>query len=724
MAKTVKVNIDVNSDSVEIASANTLTLQQQLRVLRAELQKIPEGTKEWNLLNQKYNETRDSLERVNVKSKELFGTLSILPGPIGTVSRELDGAIDTFKIFGSIKFSDLQYQFKELGKDLKDVGATILKLTGITAVYNRTITATGATAATASTGVKALAVATSALYAALGIGVILLLVEAGKAIYNMIDPTEREAAALKKLTIAFDEMSEAISDSKKINDAYTKTMIANAKARGASQKEIDEIALKGAAKAKELASADLKNRQDEVKTLQGITDEKVKLGKKVTDEEKTALENAKKARDKATDDLRNAGVAETELVASISERKLKEGQAYQDKLKAQYEKEKEIRNAALKEIANNEKEAILSLLPERERELQKISDDYKTKIALATKYGQDTTILEEAWREALRLKKLEFTNKDYEDFEEKLAKDLDNIDKANKLKADKEIAQLNYLKETGLYTEEEFVGKVAAVKMQATYDEVERLNIEAEALGYYRGKQEEYKEAVVNINNSIRDSYFSLAQTTAQTFMQLANLFEQGSDLQKSFAIISVLINAAAAIGKVSLAATEASAEFSKTIATGTATVASGVALASNPITAIIGAAQIAAGKVAIGTGTAGLAAVKSNAVLQKVGIGVTSAAQIAAILSAKKSSGGAAVGSSGSGGGQTATPAFTTPAQAQVPQIGQSNISPEGRIGEIVMGAATEQGKRPIQTYVVGSQVTSQQQLDRRVSLSAKMGG
>jgi hypothetical protein len=724
MAKNIKVNIDVDSNSVEIASANTLTLQQQLRVLRAELQKIPEGTKEWNLLNQKYNETRDSLDRVNVKSKELFGTLSILPGPIGTVSRELDGAIDTFKIFGSIKFSDLQYQFKELGNDLKDVGTTILRLTGITAIYNRTITATGATAATASVGVKALAVATSTLYAALGIGVILLLVEAGKAIYNMIDPTEKEAAALKRLGIAFDEMSSTIQFLRKEEDAYTKIILANAKARGASQKELDEIALAGADRQKKLAQDELKNRKEEVAVLEGIVEQKKKLNKKVTDDEIKALEEANKAVDAATDNVRSAALTQIELEASIAERKLKEGQAYQDKLKAQYEKEKEIRNAALKEIANNEKEAILSLLPERERELQKISDDYKTKIALATKFGQDTTILEEAWREALRLKKQEFTNKDYEDFEEKLAKDLDNIDKANKLKADKEISQLTYLKEAGLFSEEEFVGKVAAIKMQATYDEVERLNIEGEALGYYRQKQEDYKQAVVNINNSIKDSYFSLAQTTAQTFMQLANLFEQGSDLQKSFAIISVLINAAAAIGKVSLAATEASAEFTKTIATGTATVASGIALASNPITAIIGAAQIAAGKVAIGTGTAGLAAVKSNATLQKVGIGITSAAQIAAILSAKKSSGGAASGSAGAGGGQAATPAFSTPAQAQVPQIGESNVSPEGRIGEIVMGAATEQGKRPIQTYVIGSQVSTQQQLDRRVALSAKMPG
>jgi len=724
MAKTIKVKVDVDSNSVQIANQDTLTLTQQVRELKKALQTVPEGTKEWTLIQQKYNETKDALDRVNVKSKELFGTMSALPGPIGQVSGQLDSTVGVLKTFSAIKFSDLKAQFVALGADLKEIGANFLKLTGITAVYNRTIALTGATAATASTGVKALAVATSALYTALGIGVILLLIEGGKAIYNMIDPTEREAAALKKLKDSFNELDQAIDQSKKINDAYTKVMLANAKMRGASQKELDDIALTGAAKQKDIAKDALNSAESELKTFQGIVDKKKAKNKKATDDELKAVEDAKAKRDKANDDLRTAGVSETELLASIAERKLKAQQENTAKTAAELKKEADIRKAALETIAKNEKDAILSLLPEREQELRKIGDDYRAKIALATKFGQDTTILEEAWREALRLKKAEYATKDYEDFEQKLAKDLENIDKANKLKADKEIAQITYLKQVGLFTEEEFVGKIAAIKMQATYDEVERLTIEGEALEYYRQKQVDYKDAVVNINNTLKESWYSLAETTAQTFLQLANLFEQGSDLQKSFAIIGVLINAASAIGKVSLAATEASAEFSKTIATGTATVASGIALAANPVTAIIGAAQIAAGKTAIATGGTGLAAVKTNATLQKVGIGVTSAAQIAAILSAKKSAGGAASGSTGSGGSQAATPAFAAPAQAQVPSVEKSNVSSEGKIGQIVTGAATEQGKRPLQTYVIGSQVSSQQQLDRRVSLAARMGG
>ena len=84
---------------------------------------------------------------------------------------------------------------------------------------------------------------------------------------------------------------------------------------------------------------------------------------------------------------------------------------------------------------------------------------------------------------------------------------------------------------------------------------------------------------------------------------------------------------------------------------------------------------------------------------------------------------GGTASGGSASSA-SAATPAMSAPQQAQVPNIGASVVSSEGRIGQIVNSAATEQGTRPLQTYVVGTQVSSQQQLDRRVSLAARMGG
>jgi len=101
MAEKIQVVVDVNTESVTIATDRTLTLQQQLKVLKRELQTVPEGTKEWNLINAKFNDTKDSLDRVNVKSRELFGTLNLIPGPIGAIAGKLNGAIDAIKVFSN-----------------------------------------------------------------------------------------------------------------------------------------------------------------------------------------------------------------------------------------------------------------------------------------------------------------------------------------------------------------------------------------------------------------------------------------------------------------------------------------------------------------------------------------------------------------------------------------------------------------------------------------------
>jgi hypothetical protein len=99
----------------------------------------------------------------------------------------------------------------------------------------------------------------------------------------------------------------------------------------------------------------------------------------------------------------------------------------------------------------------------------------------------------------------------------------------------------------------------------------------------------------------------------------------------------------------------------------------------------------------------------------------VAGLANVAKIKASTYEGGNAAGGTSTS---SSPTLAMSAPQQASVPNIGASVVSSEGRIGQIVSGASTEQGNRPIQTYVVGSQVSTQQQLDRRVSLAAKMPG
>ena len=59
-------------------------------------------------------------------------------------------------------------------------------------------------------------------------------------------------------------------------------------------------------------------------------------------------------------------------------------------------------------------------------------------------------------------------------------------------------------------------------------------------------------------------------------------------------------------------------------------------------------------------------------------------------------------------------------------PVIGASEASSTGGLGQTIAGAINQNNstQRPIQAYVIGDQVTSQQQLDRRIAVAAKMGG
>jgi len=120
-AKKIQLVFDLNSNDVNIATDRTLTLTQQVRIFKQELQKLPEGTREFEILRNKVNDTQDSLARVNTKSGEFFNTLSLIPGPIGDVSNQLDNSIGLLKTFSSFSLKDIGNQFKGLINDLAGV---------------------------------------------------------------------------------------------------------------------------------------------------------------------------------------------------------------------------------------------------------------------------------------------------------------------------------------------------------------------------------------------------------------------------------------------------------------------------------------------------------------------------------------------------------------------------------------------------------------------------
>jgi len=337
------------------------------------------------------------------------------------------------------------------------------------------------------------------------------------------------------------------------------------------------------------------------------------------------------------------------------------------------EKAKQQREEELKELMDGQKEAMLELLSERDAEEYKVNEHYSRLIALATKYGEDTTTLKAAQADALK-----------EIDDKYLAKqaELDAKDKEKRLKDADELAKFQL----------------------DQFEKIKKLEADRE-------------DVTFKTNQAVAQSWVSLGQNISGIFGSLIGVFEQGSAMAKAFGIAQVAINAASSIGQILVNARAAQFEYDKAIATGNAAILMAIPKLVNPITAPLGIAEAAAGKAAVAGGIAGKAALKVNTNLQIAAVGVSSAAQIAAILSAGKSkSAGASGGGSVTSAGSGAIPNAPTVAGTAAPQIlTTGGMNPTQQIGETISAS-----QKPIKAYVISGDVTSQQALDRRTSRAA----
>ena len=352
------------------------------------------------------------------------------------------------------------------------------------------------------------------------------------------------------------------------------------------------------------------------------------------------------------------------------------------KKKAEQEKQaaeeaKKLREEDLKTIMDGQKEAFIELLSAREEEEYKVNEHYSSLIALATKYNEDTTLLKEA--QALKLKEID-----------------DKYKKEETEKAEKEAEEQKKKRED------------FATYMRENYENLKKMEAEREQLTFAT-------------NQAIDQSWVDLGQNISNIIGSVKGVFEEGSDAAKAFAIAQIVINAASSIGQILVNNQAAQFEYNKAIATGNAAILMAIPKLVNPFTAPLGIAEAAAGKAAIAGAIAGKVALKVNTGLQIATVGVSSAAQIAAVLSAKSGGGGGA-SSGGGGGGGGASAAIPAPSvgPTSIPQIqsGQG-VNPTQQIGETI---AKSQGT--VRAYVVSKDIQTQGALDRRASRAATFNG
>jgi hypothetical protein len=341
------------------------------------------------------------------------------------------------------------------------------------------------------------------------------------------------------------------------------------------------------------------------------------------------------------------------------------------------EKAKQQREAELKEIMDGQKEAMLELLSEREQEEYKVNEHYSRLISLATKYGEDTTTLKLAQANALAEIDKKYRDKEKEQADKDAEKRLKDADDLAKFQLDQ-------------------------------FEKIKKL-------------EQDREDVTFKTNQAVAQSWVDLGQNISGIFGSLVNVFEQGSSMAKAFGIAQVAINAASSIGQILVNSKAAGFEYDKAIATGNAAILMAIPKLVNPITAPLGIAEAAAGKAAVAGGIAGKVKNKVNTALQITAVGVSSAAQIAAILSAGKSkSAGSGQAGSSSGGSTTSVPAPPTVAVTAAPQIQTGGgQNPTAQIGETIASA-----QRPIKAYVVSGEISSQQALDRRTSRAATFVG
>ena len=703
--KKIKVQVDVETD-VEPSL-------RQLKELKKQLKETAAGSTEFLNLQRQIDDVQDSLAGARAGAGNFADVLGTLPGPIGAIGGQLSGTIQTLKQFGSLKLTNIQGSFVELGNDLVDTAKGIGNLTGITKVYTvingalaRSFTAIGIAEGTAAAGATAFATALTAT----GVGAIVVAI--GLAVSALIDMAKElyaTATGEKELQRAVDKTNAAIETQARLFDLNAKSAenrrkvtIAQMKAQGKTEAEIRKYQI-------DQSYADYQAAFTAEQEAVKIYNEG--LGKLDAEGLKKAQENLDKRQQASKDAY--ATYLETGYNAKAEELKSEQarqkdlaskGQAISDKKKEQKLKEIEdqrrLREQELGEVRKGEEDAFKATLTEREKTEYEINQKYSALVATATKYNQDTILLETGRQAELTTMRTKFAEED--------ATKQKEIDDKKKEELRKQQEDERGILLTGLQTrledldrqnqlvEFDFEQDLARLAEQRTIlGEQEKTELQNTELTEFQ--KTEIRKKYADARKAISDQEIATEKAANEAkheinmaylglFSQFGSVLGQVAGKNKALAIAGVIIQQAASIGQI-IASTG---------------IANAKAVAASPLT-------FGMPWVAINTVSAGLSIAASVAGAVKSIQQINQAA--------------AQAGVPGGGGGSAASGASIAPpkiAGAAAPQINTTGgMNPSSQIAETLSAA-----QRPVRAYVVSGDVSSQQALDRRTSRAATFTG
>lgn len=129
LGKGLKIQYDIDNKPLDVVIDKTKNLQEQYKLVNRELKRTKEGTAEFALLAKTQGDIQDQLAKTTAKSKDLFSSLSLLPGPIGQFFSQLQGTVELLKTFSSFTFKDIAFQFKETAGDIGDIAENLSDVT-------------------------------------------------------------------------------------------------------------------------------------------------------------------------------------------------------------------------------------------------------------------------------------------------------------------------------------------------------------------------------------------------------------------------------------------------------------------------------------------------------------------------------------------------------------------------------------------------------------------
>ena len=479
--KKIEFILDVDNKPIDVAIDSTLNLKQQFRELTKELNKTKEGTREFELLSTKLGDVKDQMSTTAAKSRDLFGSLSMLPGPVGMFAGSVDSAIGSLKLFSSFSFKDLKFQLGETLNDFKDIAGNIGKATGITRIYTvvnnalaKSFVAVGIGEQAAATGARAFAAALTAT----GIGaLVVLLGVAASALYDMATGTDEAAAASARLNRELESQNQLLDLNQKSTKRRNAETLALMKAQGKSEAEIRKVQIDMA----------YKDYQDAFAAEQDAVNKVNKERGKASEDDFKKLEADLAKKQDATKDFwstyivtgRNAQAAELAEQKTANQKSVDANKQKRDKIAADNKSADEML------LDLQQENAVLSLKNERDRqdkELKNQKQDEENKI--------NTLLISQEKKNKLLAQVTEKYNAKQADLNKKRQED--------DLKAEKEILEkLDVIRINAIANSQE----KQKAELQKGYNETK-----ADLDKYLEDKkisQEQYNTAILNLNAAL-----------------------------------------------------------------------------------------------------------------------------------------------------------------------------------------------------------------------------